>query len=515
MLANFRGKLHLIFLPVLALGSLLMLLIAGGYWLLTVRLALFDPSSSQLLAGILGLSIVGLLPLLYRRLHLLWRGSDDRWVTLYYMVPMVAVGFSSLFLLDYVQASTGLLTALRSVRELPQQSADTYYFTLRECYPDRQHAGAYTTVTSSGKHDEYVNFELYVACPLLPAPTDTTAVAAWLGLPFRHQISSRLSNAQKEKELQSFLQRSQNKFNEQDLTRFTYLTRVSGRDDGREFQQAVLKSPLQVAAATPYIVLQPEHGSFAARAEAPRRHLAWALEVGWGVYLLMMLFPQLSPTAVEQWQRGNSTPGLWEQATVFLRENPRFRATPLLVFFNLVVYLAMVIRLGGLNFRTADLLAWGGSYGPLVRAGEYWRLVAPMFLHGGFVHILYNLIGLSTVGYFLEPQLGSGRFAIAYLLTGIAGTFASLAWAPEMVSVGASGAIFGLIGLMLGLVRQAASDERAEFLVLAVLFGLPGLAIGFFSPATDNAGHLGGLLGGILLGLWWKTYKAAEISSRL
>lgn len=209
MLANFGYKLRLLYFPVLALGTLLTLLIAGGYWLLTVHLPLFDPSSSQLLAGIFGLSALGMLPLLYARLQLLWRGTDDRWISLYYMVPMAVAGFASLFLLDYLQASTGRLTALTSIREVRQHAADTHYFTLQQCYPARQFAGAYPTIATSGKHDEHLDFTLYVACPLLSAPTDTTTVDGWLAFRYKHQISNRLAETQKQSEFRAFVQRSQ------------------------------------------------------------------------------------------------------------------------------------------------------------------------------------------------------------------------------------------------------------------------------------------------------------------
>ncbi|QNH63805.1 rhomboid family intramembrane serine protease [Hymenobacter sediminicola] len=506
MLANFGYKLRLLYFPVVALGVLLALLIGSGYWLLTVRLALFDPSSSQLFAGIFGLSALGMWPLLYKRLQLLRRGSDDRWVMLYYMAPMAVAGFTSLFLLDYLQERTSRLIRLTSIQELRQHPTATRYFTLQECHPSRQFAGAYPAISVSGKHDEHLDFDLYLACPLLPTPTDTTAVAGWLGLHFEHQVSNRLEEAQKEAEFQAFLQRSQDTFNAQDLTRFRYLTRVSGREDRREFQQAVQASLLRTATPAPAVVLQPEHTPFADRAAAARRHLACTLGIGWGVFLLMLVFPHLSSTDVEQWQQGIGRPSLWQQGQLFLRENPGVRATPVLVLLNVAVYLLMVSLLGGLSFRTPDLLAWGGSYRPLVLAGDYWRLLTPMFLHGGLLHIIYNMISLAVIGYMLEPMLGTGRLVLTYVLTGIAGVLASILWAPDTISVGASGAIFGLLGLMLGLIRRATPAARGMLLILPVVFGLPGLLLGFFSPTTDNAGHIGGLLGGILLGLWWQVH---------
>ena len=504
MLSNLGYKLRLIYLPVLGLGSLLVLLITGCYWLLVLQSALLNPSKDQLMGAVFALSILGQWPLLYARLQLLWRGEKDEWVTFYYIVPMAAVGIAALCVIHYVHASTGQLTSLNNIGELGRQSAPTRFYTLRECHPDPQHAGTHTVFTTSGKNNEKLNFDLYVACPLLLAPNDTTTAPAWLGLTYHHSVSTKLPLEEKEAEYQKFLQRSQQQFSQQNLTKFTYLTRVSGLEDGLEFQRAVQESRLRPAGlAASAVIFQLEQDPFSGRTAKPLRNLAWALGLGWGLYLLMMVFPKVSPTALKQWQRGQGGPGLWTQVQDFLRANSFFRATPVLLLLNSLVYLSMVASLGSFSFQNADLLAWGSSYGPLLQAGEWWRLLTPSFVHGGLLHLVYNVVALGTIGYLIEPKIGSRRLVLTYVIAGVISVLISVAWSPESVSVGASGAVFGLIGVGLGLLRRAPADARGELIGVAVLFGLPGLLLGFLSPVTDNAAHLGGLLGGLLLGLLW------------
>lgn len=126
-----------------------------------------------------------------------------------------------------------------------------------------------------------------------------------------------------------------------------------------------------------------------------------------------------------------------------------------------------------------------------------------MFLHGGLIHLLMNLYGLLIAGSLLEPVIGSFRLMAAYLLTGLAGSIASVLFHPATVSVGASGAIFGLFGLLL--VAMAMGDARVvalrRVLMTNILFfvGL-NLALGFMLPGIDNAAHIGGFLMGALLG---------------
>lgn len=125
--------------------------------------------------------------------------------------------------------------------------------------------------------------------------------------------------------------------------------------------------------------------------------------------------------------------------------------TLLLVGVNALAYLAVAAIAQGLFPSSALLLALGGSHGPSVASGEWWRVLTAMFLHGGPLHLLFNLACLYAVGSRLERLLGSVVFLAVYLATGAIGTLVSLLVHPDVVSVGASGAIFGLIGVSLAL----------------------------------------------------------------
>lgn len=157
------------------------------------------------------------------------------------------------------------------------------------------------------------------------------------------------------------------------------------------------------------------------------------------------------------------------------------------------------------DIPAGDLLAQGASFAPAVAGGESWRLVSALFLHGGLLHLVFNTLALLQIGHLLTPAIGLGRTLSIFVLAGAWGFFASLVWQPEVISVGASGGIFGLLGTWAALAlhdrqadRAAAPRRRRRLGVLLVL--LLALGFGFLVPNVDHAAHLGGLACGLLLG---------------
>lgn len=151
-----------------------------------------------------------------------------------------------------------------------------------------------------------------------------------------------------------------------------------------------------------------------------------------------------------------------------------------------------------------QLVEWGSNVGRLTRGGQWWRLVSSMFLHGSIWHLGFNMLALWQVGRLTERIFGSSRFVALYLLAGVSGSLASVLWNPHVNSVGASGAIFGVIGGLLAFLGRPNSgvpptvvSELRSSLVPFLLFSL---WMGFVYPHTDNAAHIGGLVGGWLAG---------------
>lgn len=185
---------------------------------------------------------------------------------------------------------------------------------------------------------------------------------------------------------------------------------------------------------------------------------------------------------------------------------PRVYMTPVLIGLSTLVFILMVAS--GTNVITPnipDLLRWGANFGPKTISGEWWRLLTCMFLHIGIVHLLFNMWVLVTVGPLVERMVGNVGFLLLYLSAGLVGSLASLFWNPLLVSAGASGAIFGVYGALLGLLLLNRGSIPAQALVQLRNSGLGflfyNLVFGLMQPNIDSAAHLGGLIGGFLFGL--------------
>jgi rhomboid protease GluP len=186
---------------------------------------------------------------------------------------------------------------------------------------------------------------------------------------------------------------------------------------------------------------------------------------------------------------------------------PHAFVTPILIMACAGVYAAMVFSgVSPLLPTTAQLVGWGANNGErIILRHEYWRFITSVFLHAGLIHIGLNMWCLIVVGPLVERLFGNGAYAVLYLAAGIGGAIASVAASPVRVSVGASGAICGILGALLAFLLT--HRRSIPLLVLrplrgSVLCSLVFIAIlGMVVPNIDQAAHLGGLATGFFAGL--------------
>jgi membrane associated rhomboid family serine protease len=148
----------------------------------------------------------------------------------------------------------------------------------------------------------------------------------------------------------------------------------------------------------------------------------------------------------------------------------------------------------GLNSPGGSLFNKWLLYGPDVANGDWWRLITSAFLHGSLLHIAFNMYFLWFVGSAVEQALGRGRFLLIYVVSGLAGSAGALVNTPKTPVVGASGALFGILGAALVLERQRNYVLGGSALMLIVI----NLILSFTLSNISIGGHIGGLIGGIL-----------------
>lgn len=184
--------------------------------------------------------------------------------------------------------------------------------------------------------------------------------------------------------------------------------------------------------------------------------------------------------------------------------NREVKVTPVLISLNVVVFILMAVSgVDAYNGPTGkQAIEWGAANNPLVKGGEYWRLLTSNYGHYGILHLFMNMLALNNIGRGLEGFVGPWRFALIYTVTGIFASCVSIWWHPYSAGLGASGAICGVLGLLTALLTTNLIERTARKQMLRSIGLTVGLMVvlGISIPEIDNAAHFGGLLAGAICG---------------
>jgi rhomboid protease GluP len=173
-------------------------------------------------------------------------------------------------------------------------------------------------------------------------------------------------------------------------------------------------------------------------------------------------------------------------------------ATYVILGFTVLIYLLQMASMAILNDDLPLML--GARVTDLIREGQWWRFITPVFLHGSVAHIFFNMYALLSLGTFLERHFGHGRFVLLYFLGAFAGNVFSFLL-TEGYSVGASTAVFGLVAaevIFFYQNRKLFGGQAKQAIGNAAVIIVINLFIGISSSGIDNWGHVGGLLGGAM-----------------
>lgn len=181
--------------------------------------------------------------------------------------------------------------------------------------------------------------------------------------------------------------------------------------------------------------------------------------------------------------------------------------TYIIMGINILAYLlTALLSKDIMNSNIYVLVYLGAKVNELISKGEYYRLITCMFLHGGLIHVALNMYSLYIIGPLVERVYGRVKYISIYFIAGIASSLFSYIFSNS-ISIGASGAIFGLLGATLLFAITIKKTVGKEFYNNIVQVIIINLIIGFSIPNIDNFGHIGGMLGGITLAKIFQIYK--------
>jgi rhomboid protease GluP len=496
-------KLNILFIPFLLISISICVGYTFLHWLLVIKLELFALNDTIIqFAGPAVVSLLVTLLFFRRRIRILnLKSNRDKLPDFYFIIILIALSIPNIIAQNYLPKATGKLTQLFSINEIDQHKPSKYY-TLKKFSVDKINIGVNTFVEIGGRNNENFGIYVFVVLPIIDTEAESDQCKAFLGIKYSKNISNRLTPKEKQENYETLLSISQYDVAHNNFDEFRYLEQIGNNSDKDGYKDAILHCIKYDRSTAPILIAQKE--PFEDRLGNESDWIFISFGISSVIWLIMVLIPKIDRPALKKFESG--TPIKNDDLIEFLRFlKPKngFYITPILVFINIALFLTMIFSgLGFMNFAATDLLTWGADFGPFVKNGQWWRLTTNTFLHGGIIHITTNMIGLIFFGLILEMRLGKIRFLLSYLFTGITASLVSIWWNPSIVSVGASGAIFGLSGIFLALLVSKFYDENftKSFLIGTLIFIGYNLLYGL-TGNIDNAAHIGGLISGFILGL--------------
>lgn len=503
-----KDKISLLFLPFLIALIGLTIGYTFLHWLIFIEIEIFQLkniiTNFGFPIGLTGVTAWFFLRPKFKILNL--EVKNGNWRDFYSFILWIILTVPLIIAQAYMVSATGRVTELNSINEI-NNSELTKYYTIKDYFIDKKTIGVHSAFDVSGKYNDRFNMHLYIALPIFKSALDTSSTDiepfAWLGIKYKETISNRLEPNEKEEKYQQFAKKSQVDFENMNVSQFIYLDRLGHSDERDGFIKAIEKNPNYEPNK---IILKAVNKPFQERNGSKFSWLLGSGLVGSIIWLIMIFIPKIDNKELKRIKAGKPDKEAEEETQdfiSFLKPKEGFFITPIIIYINILIFIIMMISgLGFMSFKGQDLLIWGANYRPLTIDGQWWRLLSSTFLHGGFIHLLFNMYGLLFVGIFLEPVLGRAKYLSVYLLTGVLASCASLWWYDATISVGASGAIFGMYGLFLSfmLTKIFPTDFSKALLLSTIVFVGFNLLMGI-TGGIDNAAHIGGLVSGFIIGL--------------
>lgn len=504
---NLKLKFQKIYLPLLLVQLGLIVVYSAFHWLI-LGLNLKDSLLTLILPFILSGIIVWFY--VYKRLKIL--KINEKALDFYAFLSWLILAIPLILSQTFLENKTADISEVRSVAEIDLNKT-TKLYSIQNAFADKENYRMWTERSLIGKHQQEILIKCYYICPLIDSlhPLNPTKSDVWIGVSFSKAFSNRVFEKEKAQNMaiNNFIRSTPELFKNHHF-QTNYLKNIIRDDDFNSYFFS-LENRFPGIKKKDVLILKELSTTTESKASD---NLTWFFRTFFGghvIWLIILTFCRVDLRKLAKFNKKQKEPFSWENFLQNYRWIKNLWATSILIVLNLFVFIFMYLT--DINFNNSEeLMAWGAASDGRVKEGEWWRLITSIFLHGGLIHLIYNLIILSFLGYLTESILGSKKFLIFYLLCGLSASLISLIFKSNYIEVGASGAIFGLCGIYLGLTLIRYIDRNFLAVIISIFF-LLNILFSFKSGISMSA-HLGGFISGIILSILYFPIEKHIISKR-
>lgn len=353
---------------------------------------------------------------------------------------------------------------------------------------------------TTGKYGNKLKFSYYFITALLKDSVQVTQnnlPKVWFASKFTKIIYKNSSDKINNKEYKIFREKCFKDLEKYNYHTSDYFVKMSNSEEKQIYEKIILNT-VNNPQSEEIIILSPSNGNIN---DDGQNVLLWFFKIlGAGILLLMIILA--FPNYNDDFERNTDEEDDFKFFLKAFIPTKDFFLTPILLDINILVFI--ILSFFGVNpfdVRPEVLVKFGALTSEFFN-GEYWRIISSMFLHGGILHLVNNMIALTVLGFFSENIFGRKRFGLIYFSSGIIAGISSLLWHDgNVILVGASGAIFGILGAFTAaMILENNYKEHKVFLVIILIYFLINIFMGFFTN-SDNAAHISGFISGFILAL--------------
>ncbi len=429
-------------------------------------------------------------------------GDNDRGFPSKFLI-IVLFGISTCLLQFILSEKVAKVSNLTSIDDIHSRPA-TKYYTFEEYYIDKELLAVTPKFSHTGRFNSRFQMKLYVTTPIFQTMGQSDRESnVFLGLIYHDDISSNLDDEEKEAHFQRFINDSYKEFLNNNLYATTYFERLKNFSDRNIYlEQYQFLDDIDQQNA---IVLIPHKDSY--DNSVSDLSFWWMIVSAFSVAALFIFLvrPEMDTDRWRSYYKGEK---LYDSHSFslpnFLLPATDYIITPILVTTLLTLYTLMVVTsFSFISFESELLINWGANFGPKLELGEWWRLISSVFLHAGAMHLVFNVYALYLIGMILELTLKPIVFLLLFLITGCLASLTSYWWNEGALSVGASGAVFGMFGVYLSFLTtgKLSSEQKGFLSVIGALIAINLLMGVMVTSGIDNGAHIGGLISGCFFGL--------------